>query len=317
MLNPLNAYRFLCYTFSMDQPFVSIIVPAYNAEATMDGCIKSLLAQSYPRDRYEVLVVDNGSSDRTPDIIKSHPVRFFRETRIKSSYAARNAALPYAEGEILAFTDSDCVAEPDWLTEGVKSFTDEKVGCAAGGIKSPPASNYIEVYLGRKDFLSQRESYKFFDFLPFAQTANAFYRKMVLDRIGNFKSSWKSGGDADLCWRMQLETDYKLDFNDNAVVLHNHRATLDELYRQFRTHGEGQAYLYKAYSAHLKRYTFKQPIYILLRLFGSVLSCIGATDPALRDMHPLAREKRLNNILFAARTLGRIRGGIKNGIFFV
>jgi glycosyltransferase involved in cell wall biosynthesis len=302
----------------MEKPFVSVIVPAYNAENTIDECLRSLLDQEYPGNRYEVIVVDNASTDGTRNKIKNFSVRYILNNRIKSSYSSRNMGIREAKGTILAFTDADCVANPTWTRIAANALLNRPgTGCVAGGIKSPAPGNCIEEYLHERDFLSQRESHKFFNFLPFAQTANAFYRKEVFDRIGLFRENWKSGGDADLSWRMQLGTDFKLEFCDDAVITHKHRTTLEGLYEQFKTHGEGQAYLYKAYSSELARPGVRTSASSLIRLIKSLFACIGVSDTLLSELPPEARRERLSAIIYTARTLGRIKGGLKNGILFI
>src|SRR5688572_8958532 len=103
-------------------PFVSVIVPVLNDEARIGGCVAALLAQDYPRERYEVIVVDNGSTDRTYEVVRGYPVTLLSEAQIRSSFAARNKGMREAVGEIFAFTDSDCTPAPQWLAEGVRAI---------------------------------------------------------------------------------------------------------------------------------------------------------------------------------------------------
>jgi glycosyltransferase involved in cell wall biosynthesis len=95
-----------------DWPFVSIIVPVYNGSRTIDALLTSLLALDYPPDQHEILIVDNKSTDDTRQRIQRYPVTLLEETEIQGSYAARNRGIEAAQGEILAFTDADCVVEP-------------------------------------------------------------------------------------------------------------------------------------------------------------------------------------------------------------
>lgn len=170
----------------MAHPFVTIIVPAFNAETTLPACLASLVAQEYPKDRYEVLVVDIRSRDRTEDIIRSFPVTYLSETERQSSYAARNAGIRRASGEILAFTDADCVANPQWLARAVPCFRDQAVGGVAGKIGNYPSINAIQEYLF--DVLTQ-EYYISHRVHPYAVTANVLYRKTVFDRLGLFEGT--------------------------------------------------------------------------------------------------------------------------------
>src|SRR3972149_3365554 len=185
-------------------PFVSVIVPVYNGERHIGNCIRSLLALNYPPSKIEIIIVDNNSKDATH--------------RIQSSYAARNAGIKKSRGEILAFTDSDCVADKDWIAKAVEQFQDEHIGCVAGEIEGYSPSNYIEEYLVRKSVLSHSEGTLKHWYLPYAQTANAIYRKEVFEAVGPFEENWVSAGDTDLTWRMLLHTEYKLIFCKDALI---------------------------------------------------------------------------------------------------
>ena len=102
-------------------PFVTVIVPLYNDSELLRYCLSSLCLQTYPQERYEVIVVDNGSDENIQPLIKEFSdIKFFKEER-PGSYSARNSGILHANGEILAFTDSDCNPSRDWIEKGVKS----------------------------------------------------------------------------------------------------------------------------------------------------------------------------------------------------
>ncbi|MBI5205634.1 MAG: glycosyltransferase family 2 protein [Nitrospirae bacterium] len=104
---------------------VSVVIPAYNAQKTIAACLDSLMKQDYPGD-YEVIVVDDGSSDSTPDIISGYErVRLMKQANAGPA-AARNKGAMDAKGEIILFTDSDCVPEGNWITEMMAPFKDNK-----------------------------------------------------------------------------------------------------------------------------------------------------------------------------------------------
>ena len=240
---------------------ISVIVPVYNSEKTIKECIKSILNQTY-KD-YDIIIVDNNSKDSTAKIIKKYPVKYLFYDKIQSSYAARNFGIENAKGEIIAFTDADCIADKNWLKDAMKHFKDKNIVCVGGNIKSTKPTNYIEEYLAEKEALTNK---KIDYFLPYPKTANAFYRKEIFNKIGLFEE-WVSGGDADLCWRMQLETKYKLKLVDDCIVKHNHRSTLRSMFNQSRTWGKGNALLAKKYPDKFKKRTLKQKLWILQRIF--------------------------------------------------
>lgn len=229
-----------------EYPFVSVVVPVYNEAHVLSNCLQGLFDQSYPSDAYEVIVVDNGSTDGTRQIIDRYPVRYAEETSTQSSYAARNEGIRVAQGEIIAFTDADCVPHPNWLVTGVKPFRDSSVGGVAGRIVSGEPSNDVEAELRRQNWLAETATLEH-SFLPYAQTANAFYRQSIFNRIGDFEETWVSGGDADLAWRMQLETPLALVHEPGALVEHHHRSDLGGIFRQAIKWGHGSAQLERKY----------------------------------------------------------------------
>lgn len=304
----------------MTQPFVTVIVPAFNAEATLPGCLASLVAQEYPKEKYEVLVVDNRSRDLTADIIRSFPVTYLSETEQQSSYAARNAGIRRASGEILAFTDADCIADLQWLARAVPCFRDQTVGGVAGKIGNHPPGNAIQEYLS--DVLAQ-EYFVAHVVRPYAVTANVFYRKAVFDRIGLFEGSWVSGGDADLAWRMQTQSAYRLIYCDSAVVMHQHRCTRAGHFRQRWTWGYGEVLLYRRYREEYirrgLRYSLQAFLYdyrVLLQVLGRwIRACLLRSTARLNAKE---YEYAVCDCLSEIGTrIGRIHGSIRERIVYI
>lgn len=239
---------------------ISIIIPVYNAEKTIKECIESLLKLKYPK--YEIIFVDNNSTDKSAKIIKKYPVKYLFYDKVQSSYAARNYGIKHAKGDIIAFTDSDCIVDQNWLQDVKKHFK-KNIGCVGGKISYIKSSNYVESYLAKKNDLShQNNSLP----LKYPKTANAFYKKKVFEKIGLFEESWISGGDADLCWRMQLKTKFKLKLVNDTKVLHKHRATLKSMFNQSKTWGKGSKLLEKKYPEKFVKRTIKQKMWILSRI---------------------------------------------------
>jgi glycosyltransferase involved in cell wall biosynthesis len=227
-------------------PFVSVIVPVYNGARCLPACIEGILHQSYPREAYEILIVDNGSTDDTQAIATQYPVRLLVENAVQTSYAARNAGIRAAKGDLIAFTDADCRPRPEWLQQSVAAFADDTVGCVAGGIVGAPPSNWVEEELVRRGWLSEEVTLRH-AYLPYAQTANAIYRRSVFQSVGVFEEAWPSGGDADLSWRMQMRTPYIIRHVPAAVVEHHHRSSLTSLLKQTMKWGQGKAQLEDKY----------------------------------------------------------------------
>ena len=126
-------------------PFVSVVMPAHNEEQYIGECLAALKQQSYPADRFEIIVVDNNSKDRTSEIARSHGVKvLFKEKGPVG--AVRNYGVAHAQGEILAFIDSDCVAPPTWLQEGVALVTGDGKTAFGGGCYLREHPYFIEKY---------------------------------------------------------------------------------------------------------------------------------------------------------------------------
>ncbi len=227
-------------------PSVSIIVPVYNSKDTIRMCLKSLLNLDYPFDRLEILAVDNNSTDGSKEIIAQFPVTYLLENKVQTSYGARNKGIENASGEILIFTDADCIADPQWLRNLLEGFKERNVGCCAGEILPYKPFSLVEVYSARKGFISQRITLSK-PFLPFPQTANVAYRREVFERIGAFNHRLISGGDADFAWRMQLQTNLKIEYCPEAIVYHKHRSSLKGLFRQGEKYAIGKQHLHSLY----------------------------------------------------------------------
>ncbi|MEB3281563.1 MAG: glycosyltransferase [Lyngbya sp.] len=243
---------------------VSVVVPIYNGEADLPDLIQCLRSQTYPQDRLEYLLVDNNSRDRTAEMLQTlatDSIRPLSENRIQSSYAARNQGIRIAQGEIVAFTDADCRPEPQWLEELIKPFEDPNIGIVVGEIVALPGETLLEKHADRQDTLSQKHTiaHKFF---PYGQTANLAIRRHIFEQVGLFRPHLTTGGDADICWRIQQQTHYKLYFAQDAIIKHRHRATWRQLRSQWRRYGESNRYLHELHGVELMRdFTAKDYLY--------------------------------------------------------
>jgi GT2 family glycosyltransferase len=231
-------------------PFVSVIVPVLNGERTIRDCLLSLLRTDYPPDRREILVVDNGSTDSTAEIVKSFPVILLHEER-QGAAAARNKGIEASRGEILAFTDTDCVVSTRWLRELVQGFEDDAIGGFEGEIVDYLPVTAIEQYIARRKSYSYQMRRHMSPLSPYAVTANVAFRREVFQRIGVFDPRFPTGEDVDFSWRFFNTGDLKLWYNPKAVVFHRHRSTVRGLLSQQINYGRGLALLQAKYPARL------------------------------------------------------------------
>jgi glycosyltransferase involved in cell wall biosynthesis len=272
-------------------PAVSVIVPAFNAERTIGDTLAALLAQDYPRDRLEIIAVDNRSTDRTAAVMCRHPVRVIAERRVQSSYAARNAGLAEARGSILCFTDADCLPEPGWTRALVRALADEDAGGAAGRIEAAPGSTLVERFQVDERVLDAATAFTR-PALPFAQTANAAYRRIVFERVGLFDPSLVSGGDLDLSWRIQ-RAGWGLSYAAEAVVRHRHRTTFRGLVKLYAKNGHGAALLGHRYPSYAPYQSLRLPLCRLKEMVGDLvrfalaLPAAGVRRDGYAALHPL------------------------------
>jgi cellulose synthase/poly-beta-1,6-N-acetylglucosamine synthase-like glycosyltransferase len=242
-------------------PRISVIVPIYNGEADLPELLECLYQQTYPEERVDYWLVDNNSHDRTADLlreavqkaeVRGFPLHQLSEKQIQSSYAARNAGIRAATGEVLAFTDADCRPEPDWLVNLAQPFCDRAVGLVVGEIAALPGQTLLERYADRQNTLSQKHTLAH-PFCPYGQTANLAVRYEVLHQVGLFRPYLTTGGDADFCWRILRQTEWQLAFAETAIVRHRHRATLPEFRSQWRRYGKSNRYLHELHGVELMR----------------------------------------------------------------
>jgi glycosyltransferase involved in cell wall biosynthesis len=211
---------------------VSVVVAVRNARATIGACVDSLLALDPAA--IEVLVVDNGSTDGTLDVLRGYAGRItvLHEQR-RGAGAARNAGIAAARGEVVAFTDADCVVDTRWLGNLVGALADPDVGAVGGTILAADPANRVERYgEGIHDHHLAIEVYR----PPYAITMNWASRRAVLQELGGFDERFLRSQDVDLSYRL-VQSGRTLVFAPEAIVRHHNERTIVGLAREGFTHG--------------------------------------------------------------------------------
>jgi glycosyltransferase involved in cell wall biosynthesis len=217
-----------------DLPRASVIVATYNADATLPDCLDSLLQLDYPADRLELLCVDNASTDTTPALLVRYRERIcaLRE-HVRGPAAARNCGLRSATGDVVAFTDADCVVDRGWLRHLVGPLSDERVGVAGGRILSRRPCNVIEAF-GEQIHDHDRAMNCFS--VPYAITMNWASRRDVLERIGGFDATLLRSSDVDCAYRL-VDAGFRLVYTPTAIIYHRNERTPWGLMHEGYVHG--------------------------------------------------------------------------------
>jgi glycosyltransferase involved in cell wall biosynthesis len=256
-------------------PLVSVVIPVLNGEEHIGTCLDALRRVDYPKERYEILVVDNGSTDRTADVLSRYPVRALYEPR-RGPAQARNRGIAAARGDIVAFTDADCVPSTGWLRELVRGFDHGDIGGVAGEILPYPPKTPAEKYAARIRHLSPVR-YMSREILPFAVTANLAFRREVFGKVGLLDVDSPRGGEStDFCTRFCRGTGQRLELAPRAIVLHRHRSTAWELFKQQLGYGRGHAYLYIKYRDEIP-WGWRETVNVYRDLGGSAASLLRNT----------------------------------------
>lgn len=236
----MQANRVRYKAMNDDLPLITVIVPVRNGQRTIRDCLISLLKSDYPEDRREIVVVDNGSTDGTSDIVKEFPVRNVQEPRRGLSYA-RNRGIEATTGNLLAFTDSDCMVSTAWLRELTQGFESDDVGVVAGEVVSFPSNAPPERYMAIRKPRWQTRSLSFQE-KPWFLSGCAAFRRKVFDEIGLYDTRFAGVGceDIDFSWRFFKQNRFRLKYQPKAVVFHRHRLTARGLFDQYYRYGRGQ-----------------------------------------------------------------------------
>jgi cellulose synthase/poly-beta-1,6-N-acetylglucosamine synthase-like glycosyltransferase len=225
---------------------ITVVIPACNAEGEIGRCVDAVLAQDVARDRLDVVVVDNRSTDGTAEAARAAGARVVREDRLASSYAARNRGVAEAAGEWVAFTDADCVPQRSWLGTLLAPPVPEQVGAVVGEVVALEAETPVQRLVERHGIMRHGVTLPA-KALPCFSTANVAIRTSLLRELGGFREDVRFFGDMEFSWRMQIERGAAILFRPEAVVRHRHRRTWAAFWRQAVQHGRGVAFMKRTY----------------------------------------------------------------------
>ena len=222
-------------------PKISVVVASYNGDGTLKACLDSLQSLNYPD--YEIILVDDGSTDTTTQIAFLHPsVKLIRHKTNLGLSVARNTGIEVAKGEIIAFMDSDCRADPDWLYYLVGDLLNSDfVGIGGHNLLPPEDSPVAAAVMASPGgpahvMLTDKQA----EHIP---GCNMAFYKSAIEAVGGFDPVFHTAGDdVDICWRLQ-HAGYKIGFSPAGFVWHYRRSTVQSYLKQQDGYGEAEAML--------------------------------------------------------------------------
>jgi GT2 family glycosyltransferase len=214
-----------------------------------------LCAQTHPRTEFEILVVDNGSKDETRAIVEAFAprVRYLYEGK-RGRSAAQNCGIAHARGESIAFTDADCIAEPQWLGQLIEPLQDENVGVAGGAIHSVSTDSPIELF--GEQIHNQEKAICVYK-PPYVATANWASPRELLQTLGGFDESLVRGQDTDMAWRI-LQAGKQLAYQPQAIVYHRNERTVRAWFHAGYAHGYYSVWVTRKHEKFLQSFGYRR-----------------------------------------------------------
>jgi len=254
---------------------VSVVVPSYNSAATLASAIKAIINQDFKT--LEIIIVDDGSVDQTREVVQSFSnVRYVYQDNAGPA-AARNTGAKEAAGDLIFFTDADCVPRPDWLSQSIEHFKDENIAVVAGsyGIANP--KNILARCIHHEIL------YRHHHLMPIHPKAFGSYnfgiRKRIFEEVGGFEESYcqASGEDNDLSYKL-IKMGHKIYFEKDSLVDHQHTTSIKKYLKEQYCHGFWRAKMYLQHPSMIKGddYTFYKDAlevpFVVLIIFLALLS---------------------------------------------
>lgn len=235
-------------------PSVTVIIPTRDRKGELVECLESVLAQDYPKDKLEVIVIDDGSEDGTDDVVRAFPCKLLSHKNSRGQSYCRNLGAKEAHGEILAFVDSDCVAGRQWLRELVHYFQWDRIGAVGGFVdgyfQESPLDRYEKtcspLNMGAHIIHGSNDGSAFY-----VPTCNLLVRKTAYAAIGGITESLHVGEDVDFCWRLR-NAGYDMFYVPRGAVRHKHRNSLGRMLKRRADYGTSEAQLYGLHQERTK-----------------------------------------------------------------
>jgi len=290
-------------------PRYSVIVPVHNSARTIEPCLEALLDQSLPKETYEILIVDDGSTDNTAELVERYPVRLLKQAHAGPA-SARNLGATAALGEFLIFTDADCLPIRIWLEEIVRPLEkDGQVAGAQGSYQTEQTNliaRFTQVELEVKYAALRRKAY-----IDFLDTASAALRREAFWEEGGFDPSFSEASNEDTQLSFSLASKgRRLVFAEKAVVYHRHPESLRRYLSRKWRHGFWRTRVYRQHPEKMTGDSYT-PRSTQVQLLAAALTLVLVLVPDLQWLSLAAA------FLFLLATLPFVRQALPAGLGIV
>ena len=228
-------------------PFISVIIPVRNGEGRLETCLASLQKQSYPKERFEIIIADGRSTDRTVEIAKQYGTCVVDNPGLIVA-TGRNAGIKAASGKLLAFTDDDCILPRDWLANAERYLRDGEVGGVGGPTPLPDAATNFSKAVFTLFRWASSAGYSVHSDVPLSSEAsdlpgsNVIYQAEAMKEVGLYCEELITGEDVDMNMRI-IGKGYRLTYRPDLVVWHNKRDRPLRFFQQIRRFAIGRVQL--------------------------------------------------------------------------
>jgi cellulose synthase/poly-beta-1,6-N-acetylglucosamine synthase-like glycosyltransferase len=260
----------------------SVIVPAFNAATDIESCLRALLAQSVPPDQYEIIVVDDGSSDRTAEVVQMFPVRFVQQAHAGPA-SARNLGARLATAEFLLFTDADCVPVYTWIQEIVRPLENDTRVAGTKGVYRTRQRGLIP-RMAQVEFEEKYAHLRQHACIDFVDTSSAAFRADAFWQAGGFDTGFRSASNEDTQLSFALVSrGWRLVFCERAVVYHRHSETLWRYLQRKWRHGYWRVRVYESHPGKMAGDSYT-PRSTQLQMASAMLAVVLAPLPPTRHL---------------------------------
>lgn len=295
----------------MNDLIVSVVVAVYN-DCRAIRLVQSLLVQSFDTNKYEIIVVENGSSLLRRNLEKYVNYYHISEPNMP---LARNVGLKIAKGKYILFTDADCVAHENWIQRMVEALEDGDAVGVGGHIKRYKPKSIVEKY--GSNIVNGQQSLNYLPILgvPYVVCANSGFRSDIINNIGGFDIDLISGNDVDICYRIGL-AGFSLKIASNAIIYHENRKSFCQHFKRFYKYSLYQVRLFKKYQPISGKKVYINPYPLRLIIVSLVKIPYGLISLLLFKRTLLFRYF-LNLIEGFGVLVGDISSSIKNRVYYL